>query len=163
MVTFKQFLKEELTKFKVFHDIQPSVLMNLAKEHGSTRFLIDGADRIHAANAHRYIHTQLYDGEMNTDGKSKITQPEKLRGTISHDPMEDKTYYAINNNVISNKDGINITHPILDSLEKKGAIRGHRVGDWSRVVVKANKVPKEKKINFGSLLDGIMKNGNLSL
>lgn len=141
-------LVEELVP-KVYHNISPRTLMNLSKEHGHTRFVIDGDDRIHAGAAHDFIHSNLYPKDVEFSDYRKNL---KFAGAVmSYDKETGKHHFGGYNHP---------DHPIIDKLKEYGAIHGKRVGDWGDLKAVENKYsedssPKFDKKEVSSLARGL--------
>ena len=122
-------LKESLTEAlvpKVYRNIRPATLINLSEEHGTTRFVIDREDQLHAGKAFDYTHYGI-DPRMDA----------KVHGAITYNKRTKKHTY------IGNDPDFNepVFHPHLETLEKLGVSRGVRRGDWSTMKVITKKKP----------------------
>ena len=74
----KEFVKEELVP-QVYHNVSARTLMNLSKQHETTRFVIDYKNKVHAADAHYFTHNKI---AKNIFDLGKGTEGD---GTISYD------------------------------------------------------------------------------
>ena len=99
---------------RIHHDITPRRLMSLAKIHGTTRWMIDSKDRIHAGAAYEHTHNDIANTLGDDDTKSE--------GAISYD-KEKNCHYLHDSNWGKG-------HPHIKTLEKLGCLDGKRLGDY---------------------------------
>ena len=108
---------EQLDPKRVFRNITPRTLMGLAKQHGTTRFVVDAQNRIHAGDAHHLIHDNLYIDRKHAEGS-------KDEGIITHWPISGITAY---------QSSAWEPQPHTKALEKLGAVYGSRNGDFDDI------------------------------
>ena len=120
---FGESLNEELTP-KLYRNIGVPALMNLAKQHTNTRFLINlKTGQMDCGAAESFLH-----GDM-TQHYEERGDHENIRGTMSY--VNGKHYYtAHNTNDEDDHKWHASKHPLLDKIEKAGAIRGLLKGDF---------------------------------
>ena len=115
----KESINEELVP-RIHHGITPRQLMALAKKHGTTRYMIDDKDKIHAARAYDFTHVDIgntLDDASDTKAEGAVTYNKETGQHLYH-----AAYWGGD-------------HPHLKTLEKLGCIKGQRDGDYQDLKV----------------------------
>ena len=84
----ESFINEEYIP-RIHHHITPRQLMSLSKRHGTSRWMIDSEDKLHAAPAYHYTHDDIADNLGDDDTKSE--------GSITYN-KDENTHYVHESN-----------------------------------------------------------------
>ena len=138
ILTFKQFITEALVP-KVYRNTTTAALVNLSKEHRTTRFVIDKYDKIHAGDAYHFTHYQI-----------EPAMDVKVHGTITYNKKTKQHLYIGNDPDFKHE----VNHPHLERLEQMGVARGQRRGDWDKIkVVRKPKKTITEQIHYNTTVN----------